>query len=75
VFALLAFAGLATSLFAPRRRVWLRFAAGDDEHAGRTVVTAAGLARGDDVGLQPEVDRVLAATLAAGQNPDREGTP
>jgi len=74
VFALLAFAGLATSLFAPRRRVWMRFAAGDDEHAGRTVVTAAGLARGDDVGLQPEVDRVLAATLAAGQNPDREGT-
>ena len=28
VFALLAFAGLATSLFAPRRRVWMRFAPG-----------------------------------------------
>ncbi|WP_426593099.1 cytochrome c biogenesis protein ResB [Cellulomonas sp. McL0617] len=75
VFALLAFAGLATSLFAPRRRVWMRFESGRDEQVGRTVVTAAGLARGDDVGLQPEVDRVLAATLAAGDNPDREGTP
>ncbi len=65
VFALLAFAGLATSLFAPRRRLWLRFApAGPDDAHGRTVVTAAGLARGDDVGLQPELDRVLAQTLA-----------
>jgi len=51
---------LATSLFAPRRRLWLRLAPDD----GRTVVTAAGLARGDDVGLQPELDRVLAETLA-----------
>lgn len=64
VFALLAFAGLATSLFAPRRRLWLRFAPGGGEDTGRTVVTAAGLARGDDVGLQPELDRVLAQTLA-----------
>ncbi len=65
VFALLAFAGLATSLFAPRRRLWLRFApGGDDDGHGRTVVTAAGLARGDDVGLQPELDRVLTETLA-----------
>jgi len=77
VFALLAFAGLATSLFAPRRRVWLRFVPGADADAGRTVVTAAALARGDDVGLQPELDRVLAATLAdaPGTAPDREGTP
>ena len=59
VFAILAFVGLATSLFAPRRRIWLRATAQD----GRTVVTAAGLARGDDVGLQPELDRILAATL------------
>ena len=36
---------------------------------GRTVVTAAGLARGDDVGLQPELDRVLAATLARDDDP------
>ena len=55
VFALLAFAGLATSLFAPRRRLWLRSSRRRDD--GRTVVTAAGLARGDDVGLQPELDQ------------------
>ncbi|GEL96371.1 cytochrome c biogenesis protein ResB [Cellulomonas composti] len=65
VFALLAFAGLAASLFAPRRRVWVRAVpgAGPAGEQGRTVITAAGLARGDDVGLQPELDRVLAATL------------
>jgi len=84
VFALLAFAGLATSLFAPRRRVWLRFAPGAPDDDGRTVVTAAGLARGDDVGLQPELDRVLAETLARshdrppaapGGHTSGEGTP
>ena len=84
VFALLAFAGLATSLFAPRRRVWLRFAPGAHDDDGRTVVTAAGLARGDDVGLQPELDRVLAETLARshdrppvapGGHTSGEGTP
>lgn len=84
VFALLAFAGLATSLFAPRRRVWLRFAPGAPDGDGRTVVTAAGLARGDDVGLQPELDRVLAETLARshdrppaapGGHTSGEGTP
>ena len=86
-FALLAFAGLATSLFVPRRRVWLRVrsAAPDDgalaadrvavlpddvavsavpdgdqgPGSGRTVVTAAALARGDDVGLQAELDRAM----------------
>jgi cytochrome c biogenesis protein len=56
VFALLALAGLATSLFTPRRRIWLRASAAGE---GRTVVTAAALARGDDIGLQPELDRVL----------------
>ncbi|MDM7832236.1 cytochrome c biogenesis protein ResB [Cellulomonas edaphi] len=65
VFAVLAFLGLATSLFAPRRRIWVRAA----PEGGRTVVTAAGLARGDDVGLQPELDRILAATLP--ETPDR----
>lgn len=72
-FALLALAGLAASLFAPRRRLWVRAApgssAGPDGYGsagadqGPTVVTAAGLARGDDVGLQGELDRVLAAVL------------
>lgn len=62
-FSLLALGGLAVSLFTPRRRVWVRTwsePAGDD---GRTVtrVELAGLARGDDAGLQREVDRTLAA--------------
>jgi len=57
VFSLLAFAGLAASLFAPRRRLWVRAVPGP--HGRTTVVSAAGLARGDDVGLQPELDRVL----------------
>ncbi|QHT56688.1 cytochrome c biogenesis protein ResB [Cellulomonas sp. H30R-01] len=72
VFALLAFGGLAASLFAPRRRVWVRAAPGTGDDPGRTVVTAAGLARGDDVGLQPELDRLLAEILppAAAQPPD-----
>jgi cytochrome c biogenesis protein len=60
-FALLAFAGLATSLFVPRRRVWLRLRPAEDEGpgSGRTVVTAAARARGDDVGLQAELDRAM----------------
>ncbi|MFI2754439.1 cytochrome c biogenesis protein ResB [Cellulomonas sp. P22] len=63
VFALLAIAGLGTSLFTPRRRVWVR-AAVDSADPARTVVTAAALARSDDIGLQDELDRVLAALPA-----------
>ncbi|MBL0887480.1 cytochrome c biogenesis protein ResB [Myceligenerans indicum] len=55
-FALLALGGLALSLFTPRRRVWVRAFASAD---GTTVVEAAGLARGDDAGLQGEVDRAM----------------
>jgi cytochrome c biogenesis protein len=67
-FSLLALAGLAASLFVPRRRVWFRVAlaaAGADDPrddgpgSRRTVVTAAALARGDDVGLQAELDRAV----------------
>ena len=68
-FALLALAGLAASLFAPRRRIWLRAAR---DQGPTTVVSAAGLARGDDIGLQPELDRVLAATLGRGGREDRD---
>ncbi len=56
VFALTALAGLAVSLFAPRRRVWLRAGPGS---GGTTVVQVAGLARGNDLGLPAEVERVL----------------
>ncbi|GAB2614212.1 cytochrome c biogenesis protein ResB [Pseudactinotalea suaedae] len=57
VFAALAFLGLAASLFMPRRRIWLRI----EEGASGTVVHAAALARGDDPGLQRELDRVTGA--------------
>ena len=72
-FSLLALAGLTASLFAPRRRLWLRAAPGGrrDEGPGTpaTVVAAAGLARGDDIGLQPELDRVLTDVLGAHPGP------
>jgi cytochrome c biogenesis protein len=70
-FALTALAGLATSLFVPRRRLWLRAAptaanpADGRDQGPTTVVTAAGLARGDDVGLAPELGRVLEALLGS----------
>ncbi|WP_402462170.1 cytochrome c biogenesis protein ResB [Isoptericola aurantiacus] len=56
-FALLAVVGLTGSLFLPRRRVWVRSWTSD----GVTHVEVAGLARGDDAGLDGEVDRALAA--------------
>lgn len=63
VFALGALGGLAVSLFTPRRRVWLRVWSEESPDGGasprRTVVSVAGLARGDDAGLQGEVDRVV----------------
>lgn len=62
VFALLALAGLGASLFVPRRRVWARIAPGAD---GRTVISAAGLARGDDPGLTADVERALAGLPSA----------
>ena len=64
-FALAALAGLAASLFLPRRRLWVRASPSPSaqDEGPTTVVTAAGLARGDDVGLAPELGRVLAALL------------
>ncbi len=61
-FSLLALTGLAVSLFTPRRRVWVR-SWSEADGDGRTVtrVEVAGLARGDDAGLQGEVDRALGA--------------
>lgn len=69
VFAGLAFLGLAASLFLPRRRIWLRIT----PSAGGSVVHAAALARGDDPGLQRELDRVAAAVSAgaAGRPPSK----
>ncbi len=50
--------GLSLSLFVPRRRVFVR-ARRDGE--GHTVVEMAALARGEDTGLDDELDRLLAA--------------
>ncbi|MFI8524395.1 cytochrome c biogenesis protein ResB [Promicromonospora sukumoe] len=72
VFSLLALAGLTVSLFTPRRRVWARAYTGPD---GATVVEVAGLARGDDAGLQAEVDRALAAVPGAADVPEAGPAP
>lgn len=74
VFALGALGGLAVSLFTPRRRVWVRAwrePVPSDARRERTVVRVAGLARGDDAGLQGEVDSLLAAL--PGVAPSDEG--
>nr|WP_324650033.1 cytochrome c biogenesis protein ResB [Georgenia sp. H159] len=68
VSALLAMAGLAASLFAPRRRLWVRTTHDD----GRTVVEAAALARGDDPGLERELERVMTAVRAVGPTPQED---
>lgn len=66
-FALLAMTGLGLSLFVPRRRMWLRLTPLD---GGRTLISAAALARGDDPGLRTDLDRVLdAVRAAAGERP------
>jgi cytochrome c biogenesis protein len=72
VFALLALGGLTVSLFTPRRRVWARAYVARD---GVTVVEVAGLARGDDAGLQAEVDRALAAVPGHVQQPEAADVP
>jgi cytochrome c biogenesis protein len=57
--ALLALAGLVTSLVVRRRRVFVRVSPA--AAPGRTVVTVGGLAKGDDDGLQEVVEEILAA--------------
>jgi len=52
LFAVLVVAGLVTSLFIPRRRVWVKAAQNDD---GTLSLEYAGLARGDDPGLDAAV--------------------
>ncbi|WP_235530666.1 cytochrome c biogenesis protein ResB, partial [Phycicoccus sp. Root563] len=56
--ALLALAGLISSLVVRRRRVFVRVSPAPE--AGRTVVTVGGLAKGDDDGLQEVVEDILA---------------
>ena len=49
---MLVVAGLVTSLFIPRRRVWVKVASSDQ---GVLTLEYAGLARGDDPGLDAAV--------------------
>jgi cytochrome c biogenesis protein len=65
--ALVALAGVTTSLFVRRRRVWVRVV---QDGEGRTVVEAAGLSRGDDAGLEAEVREVLATVQAPAADQD-----
>jgi cytochrome c biogenesis protein len=53
VFAVLILGGLLLSLFVPRRRMWVKAATRAD---GTTVLEYAGLARGDDPGLERAVE-------------------
>lgn len=52
VFSVLVVAGLLTSLYIPRRRVWVKVAANAD---GTHTIEYAGLARGEDPGLDAAV--------------------
>ncbi|NQX26244.1 cytochrome c biogenesis protein ResB [Microbacteriaceae bacterium VKM Ac-2854] len=54
LFAILVLAGLLTSLFVPRRRMWVKASARPD---GTVLIEYAGLARGED----PQLDRAVRA--------------
>jgi len=73
--AVLALAGLTTSLFVRRRRVWVRATlvavgeAGTDVGEGtRTLVEVAGLSRTEDSRLGDEVRALLAAAVSGGSS-------
>ena len=55
VFAILVVAGLVTSLFIPRRRVWIKAVTGK---GGVLTLEYAGLARGDDPALAAAVEEI-----------------
>ncbi|MBF4617753.1 cytochrome c biogenesis protein ResB [Clavibacter sp. VKM Ac-2873] len=65
LFAVLVLGGLLTSLFVPRRRVWVKAVPQAD---GSTTLEYAGLARGEDPTLEAAV-AALASTHAAGLRP------
>jgi cytochrome c biogenesis protein len=63
--AIAAMLGLAVSLFVPRRRLFVRVRPGPDpEGPTRTLVEIGALARGEDSGLDDEIERALAALEA-----------
>ena len=55
LFAILVLAGLITSLFIPRRRMWIKAVTAAD---GSVSLQYAGLARGDDPGLNAAVTEI-----------------
>jgi cytochrome c biogenesis protein len=57
-FAILVLAGVLTGLFVPRRRIWVKAIANAD---GSTTLQYAGLARGEDPGLETAVADLAAA--------------
>ena len=79
VFAVLVLGGLLVSLFVPRRRMWVKAARGPD---GTVVLEYAGLARGEDPGLEEAVrafaDRHAGAAssgAAPGESADDRANP
>lgn len=69
ISSVLAFAGLLTSLFVPRRRLWV--VAGAEGGGGAGVrLQYAGLARGDDPGLERAVDSFVEAHEAEMADPN-----
>ena len=64
IFAILVLAGLVTSLFIPRRRMWITAVTAADGSVG---LEYAGLARGDDPGLNAAVSEI------AGKHVDQLG--
>ena len=73
--AIAAMLGLALSLFVPRRRVFVRVRREDGadggEATGRTLVEVGALARGEDTGLDDELQRLLDRLDPAGSKPTR----
>ncbi|QEO16114.1 cytochrome c biogenesis protein ResB [Agromyces intestinalis] len=70
VFAILIIGGLLVSLFVPRRRMWVKAVRRRD---GRVVLEYAGLARGDDPGLDDAVRALADAHGGAAQAAEASG--
>jgi cytochrome c biogenesis protein len=62
LFAILVLAGLLTSLFVPRRRIWVKAIRGD---GGALTLEYAGLARGDDPNLAAAVNSLADRHIAS----------
>ncbi|WP_395246019.1 cytochrome c biogenesis protein ResB [Agromyces sp. MMS24-K17] len=72
VFAILILGGLLVSLFVPRRRMWVKAA---KRPGGAVVLEYAGLARGDDPGLDQAVADLADAQAGPVAAPDDGGAP